>query len=143
MIYSKWSIEDILDIYELEKECFDNPWTFEMLSSTFLNDNFLGYLAKLDGKIVGYVALVHCLDEADINIVAVDTNFRKRGIATNLLNLCHEELIKKGVKKVFLEVRKGNEKAKLLYEKLGYELISIRPLYYEGKEDALIMRKFL
>ena len=143
MKYSKWEFKDVLDICKLNEKCFESPWTFEMLSSTFLNDNFLGYVAKSEDKIVGYIALISCLDEAELNIIAVDKDFRNKGIATKLLNLSHSELVKKGVKKVFLEVRKGNKNAQSLYEKLGYELISTRPLYYEGKEDAYIMCKIL
>ena len=143
MIYRKWKFEDNFEISQIEKESFKEPWTFEMISNTFLNDNFIGFVAQDGENVVGYIAVLCCLDEAEINLVAVKENMRKRGIASFLLNLVQEELSKKGVKKIFLEVRKSNLGAQKLYAKSGFEIISIRPLYYSGKEDAYIMSKSL
>ena len=48
----------------------------------------------------------------------------------------------RGVCSAFLEVRKSNEAAKRLYEKLGFEEAGIRKNFYEfPKEDAVIMWK--
>ena len=52
-----------------------------------------------------------------------------------------EVLKEKCVTKIFLEVRRNNHSAKALYEKLGFEYISVREKYYGGVEDALIMSK--
>ncbi len=47
------------------------------------------------------------------------------------------------VMKKTLEVRKSNEKALNLYKKQGFILEGIRKEYYENKEDALIMWKYI
>ncbi len=67
-------------------------------------------------------------------------NARKQGIGTRLL----EDLLKKtkeqGVKKLFLEVRAGNEKAIALYNKMNFKEIGTRKDYYQDPvEDALLM----
>ncbi len=51
-----------------------------------------------------------------------------------------------GSKKIILEVRVSNNVAYSLYEKLGFEEISIRRNYYrlpKGREDAFVMSKTL
>ena len=48
----------------------------------------------------------------------------------------------KGVKEVFLEVRRSNLPAINLYKSNGYQKISERKNYY-GNEDALIFKKDL
>ena len=51
-----------------------------------------------------------------------------------------------GSKKIILEVRVSNNIAYSLYEKLGFEEISIRRNYYrlpKGREDAFVMSKTL
>ena len=49
----------------------------------------------------------------------------------------------KGLKRVILEVRESNTKAKALYSSLGFKTISIRYSYYANKENALVMQKEL
>lgn len=139
----KWLFKDNLVIAKIEKECFKDPWTMQMISDTFMLDNFLGFVAEEDGEIVGYIALTYCLEEAEINIIAVSEKFRKKGIASELLKKTQTALLKLGVKKLFLEVRRSNEPAQSLYEKNGFTYIGVRPGYYKGVEDALIMSKIL
>jgi ribosomal-protein-alanine N-acetyltransferase len=45
-----------------------------------------------------------------------------------------------GVKQVFLEVRDNNAPAIALYEKTGFEKISVRRDYYGTGSDALIYK---
>ena len=46
----------------------------------------------------------------------------------------------KNVSRATLEVRRSNESARALYERLGFELSGVRPNYYLNPcEDALIL----
>lgn len=143
MIIRKWEFKDNLAISKIEKECFSNPWTMQMISDTFMRDDFLGYVCEVDGEVVGYIATIVLLDEAEINLVAVNLEYRRKGIATKLLLETEKELKKLGVKKVFLEVRRSNIKAQALYEKGNFKYVGVRPNYYNGVEDALLMSKIL
>ena len=143
MIIRKWLYSDNLPISKIEKQCMKDPWTLQMLSDTFMQNNFLGFVAEEDGVVVGYIALTYCLDEAEINIIAVVDSFRRKGVATMLLNETYKVLKQLKVKVVFLEVRRSNEGAQSLYEKHGFTYIGVRPYYYKGREDALVMSKIL
>ena len=143
MIFRPWVYCDNLEVYRIEKECFKEPWTQQMICDAFLSDNFIGYVAEYEGKVIGYVALTYCLDEAEINLVAVTHKYRRQKVAETLLLKIFEVLKEKCVEKIFLEVRRNNHSAKALYEKLGFTYISVREKYYGGVEDALIMSKAL
>lgn len=143
MTIRKWLYADNLSVYKIEKESFSDAWTKEMISDTFIQDNFIGFVAEEDGKVVGYIALTYCLDEAEINIIAVTREFRRKGIASKLLEKTYETLLPMGVDKIFLEVRRSNKSAQNLYKKQGFDVIGVRPKYYKGVEDAILMRKDL
>ena len=49
-----WKYEDILRISEIEKECFPKePWSYQMLASSFGSDAFSGVVAEDGGEIIG------------------------------------------------------------------------------------------
>ena len=102
------------------------------------------YLVAYEKDILaGYCGLLQSFDEADITNVAVVEKFRKKGVATELLEQLFLRGYERGIENFTLEVRVGNAPAIHLYEKLGFERSGIRPNFYEKpKEDALIMWKY-
>lgn len=143
MTVRKWLFSDIKEILEIEKNCFKDAWSMEMLADLFLSNGFYGLVAVENDKICGYIAIKYVLDEGEINIVATNLESRRKGVATLLLESAEKELLLKGVKKLFLEVRRSNLNAQALYEKCGYKYVAVRQNYYQGEEDALIMSKIL
>lgn len=92
-------------------------------------------------RLLGYVGLHHILDEVNLNMVYVEPDFRNRGLASQLLTFTLEQLRHRGVKHLFLEVRKSNANAIKLYERVGFVTLIIRSKYYQNPiEDALIMQ---
>lgn len=143
MIICKWQQTDNLQVSQLEKECFSDCWSLEMIVSAYNNPNFLGYVAKAEDLVIGYIAVNRCLDEAEINLIAVSENHRRKNVATMLIDTMIKELKTLSVEKIFLEVRRSNKGAQALYEKLGFTYIGVRSKYYQGVEDALLMCKVI
>lgn len=143
MIIRKWQDKDNLKVSQIEEDCFKDFWTYQMIEDAFKSPTFLGYVAEEEGEVVGYIALTYCLDEGEINLIAVDKNFRRKNIATALMNFATSELKNLGVEKLFLEVRRSNLGAQALYEKLGFTFVGVRTKYYQGVEDALLMSKVI
>ena len=143
MTIRKWLYEDNLPISKIESNSFIDPWSLQMISDTFMLDNFYGIVCEVGGKVVGYLAITYCLEEAEINIIAVDEEYRRKGISYNLLQTAIKDLKHIKVEKLFLEVRRSNESAQALYEKCGFKYVGVRPNYYNGKEDALLMSLIL
>lgn len=63
-------------------------------------------------------------ENAFLTIIIIDKDSRGGGIGRLLLESSISDLIKKGFKNYKLEVLKGNEKAILLYEKYGFEIVN-------------------
>ena len=86
------------------------------------------------------------LDSADILNIGIDPNFKRQGHGTALLNHLIEELRKRHISEILLEVRAGNKSAIQFYKKQGFKEISVRKNYYTKnsknqlqREDGIIM----
>ncbi|MCH5146470.1 MAG: ribosomal protein S18-alanine N-acetyltransferase [Clostridiales bacterium] len=139
-----WKYADILRIAELEKECFpDEPWSFQMLVSSFESDTFHGVLAEDGGEIIGYGGITVSCDTADIANVAVTEAFRHSGVGSSILSELLSVAKSQGAQKVFLEVRVSNATAMSLYLKNGFKGVHARTRYYSNGEDCIVMAKEL
>lgn len=142
MIINRMNESHVSQIAELEKLCFNDPWSEKSIASE-LDNRLSCWLVALDGDtVVGYVGSQTVLGETDMMNIAVHPDYRNKGIATDLIEGLIETLTKQGSHSLMLEVRATNEPAKNLYNKLGFEAVGIRKNYYRNpKEDALILRK--
>lgn len=144
MTIRAWKYADILPISELEKECFpDEPWSFQMLVSSFESENFYGVLAEDGGEIIGYGGITVAFDSADIANVAVTEAFRRSGVGSAVLSELLSVAKSRGAEKVFLEVRVSNATAMALYLKNGFKGVYARTRYYSNGEDCIVMAKEL
>ena len=139
----QWKKSDNEVIGRLEVENFRSPWSLEMLDSCFSYDNFYGVVSEENGVIIGYVGAVFSGEDADVMNLCVDANYRRRGHATELMNGIIGYLKERSVKNVFLEVRRSNDQAIALYEKLGFTKVGERKRYYENTEDAMVYVLFI
>jgi ribosomal-protein-alanine N-acetyltransferase len=90
--------------------------------------------------IVAYIIFWLVADEVHLHNLAVKKEYRRQGLAFYLMEAMAEIAGKNEIKEQTLEVRKSNTKAIKLYEKCGFVVKGIRPLYYtDTYEDALIM----
>ena len=129
-------------VAQLEKECFQDPWSENSIASELKNPLSLWLVAVDDQQVVGYVGSQTVMDESDMMNIAVSSQYRRMGIAQKLVERLVALLREKDVNSLTLEVRASNEPAKALYSKLGFNQVGRRPNYYRNpKEDALILRK--
>lgn len=142
MEYILMNADHVARVAQLEKECFHDPWSENSIASELKNPLSL-WLVAVDGQqVVGYVGSQSVMGEADMMNIAVSTQFRRKGIAQELVERLVAQLREKDVYSLTLEVRASNEPAKALYSKLGFAPVGRRPNYYRNpKEDALILRK--
>ena len=131
------------EIAELERICFSTPWSRNMLAEEL--DNMLSaFLVALDDedRVVGYAGLQVVLDEGYITNVAVRPDCRRRGVASQLLQVFLNFAEANRLAFLTLEVRESNYGAIALYGFRGFRSVGRRKNYYEHpKEDAIIMTK--
>ena len=96
-----------------------------------------------DGTILGYAGLLTILDEGYITNIAVRLEYRRQGVASQLLDVFTRFAQGNHMAFLTLEVRDTNAAARALYAKHGYEEVGRRKNYYDHpKEDAIIMTRF-
>ena len=144
MIITRMMMSHVSQIAEIEKLCFNDPWSENSISSELNNPLSYGLVAEDNGIVVGYVGSQSVLDAADMMNIAVAPDYRRNGIGQALVEGLVAHLLQKNVIALLLEVRVSNIPAIALYEKLGFEQVGRRRGYYHNpREDALILRKEL
>ena len=129
---------------ELDKRCFEIPWSKKAFEDELKNELASYFIAREGEEIIGYAGFWNVSGEGDITNVAVDANYRRQHIGTELLKALIKEAMSMGVELLTLEVRKSNIAAQGLYASFGFEEIGVRKGYYSNnREDALIMTKVL
>ena len=141
MVIREMSFDDLDQVMEIENAVFSVPWTETGFFTFLIREDAMFLTAEENGEILGYCGVVMAQDEGDITNVAVKETMRRKGVGSLLLESLISETAKRGVKKLFLEVRAGNTKAIPLYEKYGFKNVGIRKNYYQDPvEDAIIMK---
>ena len=131
--------QQVEQLNEIEQLCFHGSWTKEMLLEEINNPLSEFAMAERSGRVVGFVLGRIVADEGELYQIGVHPDFRRGHIAAGLLDYFHLTLRDKGAVCCFLEVRSKNAPAIALYERFGYEQISVRKGYY-GDDDAVIYR---
>ena len=127
----------------MEARCFPDPWSEGIFRSALGDEGCFWLVAETGGALAGYAGMQSVLDEGYIDNVAVDPAFRRRGVASALLEALIGEAWRRKLRFLSLEVRAGNAGAIALYAAFGFETMGTRKGYYlKPPEDALIMTKF-
>ena len=137
----KMTLDDIEQVIAIDRESFSFPWP-ERSFRFELTDNPASrcWVAELDGKIVGMIVVWLIVDEVHVTTIATHPDFRRQGIAKNLLSHALQHLSTEGAQSSFLEVRASNLAAQDLYRKFGFEESGVRRRYYrDNDEDAILM----
>lgn len=137
----RMTMEDIDEVYEVEKNSFTVPWTKESFFNELSSNYFAVYhVAEYEEKLIGYCGMWLVLDESQITNIAILPEYRGRGFGEKLLLAVMDVARKRGASIMSLEVRVSNESAQSLYKKLGFQPGGIRKNYYsDNQEDALVM----
>jgi ribosomal-protein-alanine N-acetyltransferase len=137
---------DVAQIAEIEKSSFADPWNEESFRRLLRAAPaiFLVAVFPPDQAVAGYIVAFSVAEDGELLNVAVDSKFRKKGLAGQMLDAVLIELAARGVRSAFLEVRESNSAARALYESHGFIEIGRRAKYYRRPvEDALVLRRTL
>lgn len=144
--YTRFDINDDIQFNTIKKlidEDLSEPYSIYVYRF-FLNQwPNLSYLAWIDGveKPIGCIV---CKSELHrgvrlrgyIGMLAVDKNFRGRGIAKKLITLAIDMMIKEKCDEIMLETECSNAAALHLYENMGFIRMKRLFRYYLNQGDA-------
>lgn len=140
----RWT--DLAQVEALEHRLFpDDAWSAAAWWGELAARPRRRYVVATDGATVyGYAGLDCAGNTADVMTVAVDPADQGHGIGGVLVRWMLHEATSSGAEALLLEVRADNGRARKLYDRNGFEQISIRRRYYQpGDVDALVMRALL
>src|SRR6185437_12180563 len=134
--------DDQPQILEIEKRCYPNPWSEESFRAEIAKPySHIWVLTddETDSEILGYVVFWLLFDECQILNIAVDLPHRGLGHAQRMIGKVIQEAIRKNCKRALLDVRKSNQAAIQLYQKMGFFITQLRREFYSNGEDAYQM----
>ena len=138
---SAMAAEDVAEVFAIEGAVFSDSWTEQMFRQELLLPLSRNFTARIGGLLLGgYLNFWIVAGEVHVHRIAVREDLQRKGVATALLKAMVSLARQEGARFATLEVRSANEPARKLYERFGFEVRGIRPLYYDDtKDDALIM----
>ncbi len=139
-----WTIEpatpaDLDAIETIERHSFPRPWTRAMFEAELSREHSYLYVAR-ERHVIGFAVFLIVAGEVHIHSIATHPDHRRAGVGAQLL--AHLLTIGRtvGATLATLEVRRGNRPAIAMYERQGFETVTIRSGYYQdNQEDALVM----
>jgi len=141
LIIRRMTVEDVPAAHELDVLSFTLPWPERSLRFE-VTDNPAArcWVAELGGRLVGMLVLWMIVDEVHIATIATHPEHRRQGIAKQLFVEALDLAYAEGARSVLLEVRAGNQAAREMYRKFGFEIVGRRERYYKDNfEDAILM----
>lgn len=136
---------DLPAVMRIERRSFTMPWQETTFRALMRRPSAALLTAELSEPaattVVGFSVLWFAADEAELGDLAVDPDFRGRGIGRLLLEASVDTARRRGAGALYLEVRESNAAARALYDGRGFATVGRRPGYYsEPREDACVMR---
>lgn len=135
---------DLVTIFDIEKRSYaHDSWSISQLKEELAGKNRWYLVAEKENNVVGYVGGLLVDGVVDVLTLTVHPEFRRQGIARELLRRLIDWSRTQKATAVMLEMRVGNFQAQPLYEAFGFVEISHRENYYGPGLTAIIMRKDL
>jgi ribosomal-protein-alanine N-acetyltransferase len=145
--------DDINSVVVINQQCLPENYPEQFFLGLHYHAPKAFFVAQVDDSVIGYIM---CRIERGISgfgrlptkkghivSVAVMHDSRNTGIGTALISAAMKGMQDYGASEVFLEVRKTNEAAIGVYEKLGFSVKRVLRGYYRDGEDAYLMAKKL
>lgn len=139
----RMTVADVDEVMAVELQAYPFPWS----RGHFTDSLAAGYLAQLrlaGRELIGYYVAMPGVDEIHLLNLTVAPAHQSRGHARALLAHLAQEAQSLQAAQIWLEVRESNTRARVLYERWGFETAGLRKSYYPAacgqREHALVMR---
>ncbi len=134
-------------LFEIEEQCIEQEaFTKRQIAYLLTDYNTIALVARVNNELAGFIIAQIEIDDSTlfghIITINVSPNFRRKGVATEMIQDIEGILKKKDINKCHLEVREDNTSAIKLYQKCGYQKFGKLEKYY-GNKHALYFKKTL
>jgi ribosomal protein S18 acetylase RimI-like enzyme len=138
--------DDIGDLLMLEDLCFGRKKSYRKLLKRFFQSQVACCIvAKLDGRVIGYVLTVFSpnMKTATVNALCVHPVHRSHGIGETLLNWAEMDAVQTGASQIGFEVQYDNDAVRHLLTENGYSACTDPLVLIPEHTDGVKMRKRL
>ena len=144
----KAKYEDASSMDKVNRMILPENYELDIWQMLLSSSDTISYVLEDKNTIVGYVIVALDYDNltrviGHVYSLGMLSEYRRKGYGKQLLEKAEDDLIKKGINKVILCVRKTNKSAIKFYSKLKYNGIKEVKEYYGKKQDAFLMKKIL
>lgn len=138
---------DAADIATLSRDAIEHglPWTWtEARIAYAIASNDKNVIAVGEtGAIAGFGIMSYPGDDAHLLLFAVRREHRRRGIGSRMLHWLEDVARTAGARRIHVECRRDNSPARNFYCEHGYHELAIRPKWYRGLADGVLLEKHL
>src|SRR5437764_7637380 len=130
--FRRLELRDLNSIEAIERASYPTPWSRSMFAGELAKPSSLsvGAFEPATGELLGYLIISRYVDAWHVMNVAVAPEYRRRKIASMLLDHLFELTAGEGRRGYTLEVRVSNDVAIRLYDRAGFQPRGIRRGYY-------------
>lgn len=122
--------------YKLVKKNSDYDLSYLLKNNEFNKD----FIFLINDEPIGLISFSVIYDRIELNYIWVDKLYRKKGIASKMIEfMCNND----DIKNITLEVSIENKPAIELYKKYGFKIVSIRKNYYKNIDAYLMMKEMM
>lgn len=140
------TIENLNALVALEEACFSVPWSRKSFEAELEGNQFSRVFivphpkCEPESKVIGYICAWMVFEEIRFLNLAVHPEFRRMGLARQLISQAITLGREEGCCRGMLEVRASNQAARNLYESFHFQPYATRKSYYTNPtEDAILM----
>ncbi|MBI3933863.1 MAG: ribosomal protein S18-alanine N-acetyltransferase [Acidobacteria bacterium] len=145
MRFREYEPGDFSRLCELDRICFPSAMAYdpEEIAAALLQPRAFCVVAEQDDQVVGFILLDYRRSVGHITTIDLHPDYRRRGLGGHLMEMGEQRLLKRGVRRVVLEVAVGNDPAIAFYQGRGFARQRLLRHYYRDGSDAYLMEKSL
>ncbi len=137
------TLEDLNSISSTLNTAFDSFWNYNIIKSEIDNPGSFVLVAKENNQIIGFAGIWKAVDIMHLMDIVVAKAYRRKHIASLLLEEIINLSLKNDINELTLEVSQNNLPAINLYTKFGFKELGIRKNYYGVNNNAIIMTLYI
>ena len=127
-------------VLEISKSVFkDDSWDREQFRKEIDRDTNYSYVILKENSVIAFMIASFDYENLELLIIAIDSKFRKQGMAKKLMDYLFLLAKKISATKIVLEVGEKNIAAINLYKKYNFIEIARKENYYYDGSSIIIM----
>lgn len=131
--------DDISHISALETSIFHSPWSTPNLEKELAASFSFFLVAEIEkNRVIGYITAWNVHGEIQLNRIAVQEEYRRKGLGSMLFKSLLTECAPHHPEKILLEVRESNSAARSFYKSMGFIENGFRKNYYRDDNAVLL-----